>query len=83
MVGSFCIGLSDVSLSSKGSGEQTKVEISGYLAPSLQVKQFKEFSMKIWVDADACPVVIKEILFRAAELERLFDAVATTLDSLA
>jgi len=24
--------------------------------------------MKIWVDADACPVVIKEILFRAADL---------------
>jgi uncharacterized protein YaiI (UPF0178 family) len=23
-------------------------------------------SMKIWVDADACPVVVKEILFRAA-----------------
>jgi len=23
--------------------------------------------MKIWVDADACPVVIKDILFRAAE----------------
>lgn len=23
--------------------------------------------MKIWVDADGCPVVIKEILFRAAE----------------
>lgn len=23
--------------------------------------------MKIWVDADACPLVIKEILFRAAE----------------
>ena len=23
--------------------------------------------IKIWVDADACPVVIKEILFRAAE----------------
>ncbi len=23
--------------------------------------------MKIWVDADACPVVIKEILFRAAD----------------
>ncbi len=23
--------------------------------------------MKIWVDADACPVVIKQILFRAAE----------------
>jgi uncharacterized protein YaiI (UPF0178 family) len=24
-------------------------------------------SFKIWVDADACPVVIKEILFRAAQ----------------
>jgi uncharacterized protein YaiI (UPF0178 family) len=23
--------------------------------------------MKIWVDADACPVVIKEILFKAAQ----------------
>lgn len=23
--------------------------------------------MKIWIDADACPVVIKEIIFRAAE----------------
>ncbi|MCP4045587.1 MAG: YaiI/YqxD family protein, partial [Gammaproteobacteria bacterium] len=23
--------------------------------------------MKIWVDADACPIVIKEILFKAAE----------------
>lgn len=23
--------------------------------------------MRIWIDADACPVVIKEILFRAAE----------------
>lgn len=23
--------------------------------------------MKIWVDADACPVVIKEVLFRAAD----------------
>ena len=27
--------------------------------------------MKIWVDADACPVVIKEILFRAAERAQL------------
>jgi hypothetical protein len=31
--------------------------------------------MKIWVDADACPVVIKEILFRAADRTEL----ATTL----
>ncbi len=27
--------------------------------------------MQIWVDADACPVVIKEILFRAAEKRRV------------
>ena len=27
--------------------------------------------MKIWVDADACPVVIKEILFRAAQRAEL------------
>lgn len=27
--------------------------------------------MQIWVDADACPVVIKEILFRAAERTRI------------
>ncbi|KMT64074.1 YaiI/YqxD family protein [Catenovulum maritimum] len=27
--------------------------------------------MKIWVDADACPVVIKEILFRAANRTKL------------
>ena len=27
--------------------------------------------LKIWVDADACPVVIKEILFKAAERTRL------------
>jgi len=25
-----------------------------------------EIAMKIWVDADACPVVVKDILFRAA-----------------
>jgi len=31
--------------------------------------------MHIWVDADACPVAIKEILFRAAERTRI----ATTL----
>ncbi len=27
--------------------------------------------MQIWVDADACPAVIKEILFRAAERRRI------------
>lgn len=27
--------------------------------------------MRIWVDADACPVVVKEILYRAAERARI------------
>ena len=27
--------------------------------------------MKIWVDADACPVVIKEIIFRAADRAKI------------
>lgn len=27
--------------------------------------------MNIWIDADACPVVIKEILFRAAERKQI------------
>lgn len=27
--------------------------------------------MKIWVDADACPVVVKEILYRAAERAKI------------
>ena len=27
--------------------------------------------MNIWVDADACPNVIKEILYRAAEREKI------------
>jgi uncharacterized protein YaiI (UPF0178 family) len=30
-------------------------------------QQQKRIDMKIWVDADACPAVIKDILFRAAE----------------
>jgi uncharacterized protein YaiI (UPF0178 family) len=28
--------------------------------------------MKIWVDADACPNVIKEILFRAADKKKIY-----------
>lgn len=30
-------------------------------------ERMKGLSMKIWVDADACPNVVKEILFRAAD----------------
>ena len=38
--------------------------------------------MKIWVDADACPGVIKEIIFRAAErAEVTTTLVANTLQS--
>jgi uncharacterized protein YaiI (UPF0178 family) len=33
----------------------------------LHYKQDTSSSMKIWIDADACPNVIKDILFRAAE----------------
>ena len=29
--------------------------------------RIREAAMKIWVDADACPVAIKEILYRAAK----------------
>jgi len=32
-----------------------------------RLRQLERHEMKIWVDADACPVVIKEILFRAAD----------------
>ena len=31
----------------------------------------KPINMQIWVDADACPGVIKEILFRAAERKQI------------
>ncbi len=31
------------------------------------MKTGSEYRMNIWVDADACPVVIKDILFRAAK----------------
>ncbi|MEK0425910.1 MAG: hypothetical protein RJB11_2001, partial [Planctomycetota bacterium] len=30
------------------------------------VRQIKEFHLQIWVDADACPKMIKDLLFRAA-----------------
>lgn len=30
-----------------------------------------KYAMQIWVDADACPGVIKEILFRAAERKQI------------
>lgn len=32
-----------------------------------RIEKMKGLSMKIWVDADACPNVVKEILFRAAD----------------
>jgi len=35
----------------------------------MSIPETRDF--QIWVDADACPVVIKEILFRAAERTRI------------
>lgn len=34
---------------------------------SVEVVNLLQSKMKIWVDADACPAVIKDILFKAAE----------------
>lgn len=34
-------------------------------------KTRKTIAMRIWVDADACPVVIKEILYRAANRSQI------------
>lgn len=36
--------------------------------------------MEIWVDADACPVVIKEIIFRAAERTRTVTTLVSNHD---
>jgi hypothetical protein len=41
----------------------------------MSLTNIQENIMQIWVDADACPVVIKEIIFRAAERTKT----ATTL----
>ena len=35
--------------------------------------------MRIWVDADACPQVIKDILFRAAERERIVTTLVSNM----
>ena len=40
-------------------------------ALTVQPQGSRESKMKIWVDADACPVGVKEILFRAAERTRI------------
>jgi hypothetical protein len=37
------------------------------LAPIQPLIKASHTMMQIWVDADACPVVIKEILYRVAE----------------
>jgi len=39
--------------------------------------------LNIWVDADACPVVIKEILFRAAERTRITTTLVAALAGIA
>lgn len=39
--------------------------------PHRAIRKWGIFIMKIWVDADACPNVIKDILCRAADRKRL------------
>jgi hypothetical protein len=43
----------------------------GHLAATIVFTDNRRGDMKIWVDADACPAVIKEVLFRAAERTRI------------
>ena len=38
--------------------------------------------MQIWVDADACPQVIKDILFRAAEREQILTTLVSNMPLL-
>jgi uncharacterized protein YaiI (UPF0178 family) len=33
----------------------------------MEIEQIRKVSVKIWIDADACPRVIKDIVFRASE----------------
>ncbi len=43
--------------------------------PSSKIPNYfrtKDNYMKIWVDADACPVVIKDILFKAADRAKIY-----------
>ena len=47
------------------------VKIRHYLYNFIETNSMMEIlNMKIWIDADACPVVIKNILFKAAERKR-------------
>ena len=39
-------------------------------------------TMQIWVDADACPQVIKEILFRAAERAKVLTTLVSNMPLL-
>ena len=38
---------------------------------NVEVVSLRQSNMKIWVDADACPGVIKDILFKAAERTKI------------
>ena len=66
------IGIDDVSLSSRGSGEDTKVEISGYVAPGIQVR----YSIGIFDS-------MSEVAVRYQLLPRLYiEAISGLNDSL-
>ncbi|WP_462157937.1 translocation/assembly module TamB domain-containing protein [Pseudoalteromonas sp. GB56] len=70
-------GLSDVALNSSGSGDDTKVEISGYIAPGIQVKYsvgvFESFSeiavryqvmQKLYIEATSGLYQTLDVLYR-------------------
>ncbi|WP_105190337.1 autotransporter assembly complex protein TamB [Pseudoalteromonas sp. T1lg48] len=62
------LGLSDVTLNSSGSGDDTKVEIAGYIAPGIQVK----YSVGVFES-------ISEVAVRYQVLQRLYIEVTSGL----
>ena len=42
-----------------------------HILDSVEIASRQRNKMKIWVDADACPVVIKDILFKASERTKI------------
>ncbi|KJY95277.1 autotransporter assembly complex protein TamB [Pseudoalteromonas ruthenica] len=61
-------GLSDITLNSKGSGDDTKVEIAGYIAPGIQVK----YSVGVFES-------ISEVAVRYQILQKLYIEVTSGL----
>jgi hypothetical protein len=54
-------------MNNKAGSYQKQLPFFSSTARSATFSAKKGFTMSIWVDADACPNVIKEVLYRAAE----------------